>query len=677
MCGIFGVSVNERSGLTPRAFRTVVNSLFKLSESRGKEAAGIAICHGDAIEVYKEAASSTTLLGRAAYQELMARSVLKAGPSPSGPPVGALTVVGHSRLVTNGSMDFHDNNQPVIGHGLIAVHNGIIVNDTQLWQQHPALKRHYQVDTEIILALMRQFLDQTGSPVEALRKTFQFIQGTASVAVIVPDWDVLVLATNNGSLYACSNERSHVFASELYMLQRLARCRPARTLVDKSQVRQVPPGWGCLVDLAQSHATAFSLAGSDPLRRPTRPAGWKRSIVDVTPPQQQLALRTGAKSASRQGPPTTDYRRFEIDTRPILAVRRCTRCVLPATMPFIEFDAQGVCNYCRNHRPMRVLGPDALAAVVEPFRRRDGGPDCLVTFSGGRDSSFGVHYVKTVLKLNPVAYTYDWGMVTDLARRNIARICGRLGVEHILISADIRRKRSYIRQNVTAWLKRPDLGTVPLFMAGDKQYFYFANKLRQQMGIETVVLCINQFERTNFKTGFCGVWQPLGAESNYSLSLFNQLKLAAYYGRQYLFNPSYLNNSLLDSAGAFFSFYAIPHNYLNLFKYIMWDEDEINTTLIGEYDWEVATDTRSTWRIGDGTASFYNYIYYCVAGLTENDTFRSNQIREGKLSREQAMDTIHVENQPRFDSIQRYCQTIGIDMAAALTRIQAMPKLYV
>ena len=72
--------------------------------------------------------------------------------------------------------------------------------------------------------------------------------------------------------------------------------------------------------------------------------------------------------------------------------------------------------------------------------------------------------------MNPVAYTYDWGMVTDLARRNQARLCSQLGVEHIWVSADIKQKRRNVRKNVEAWLKRPELGMVPLFMAGDKQF---------------------------------------------------------------------------------------------------------------------------------------------------------------------------------------------------------------
>ena len=31
-------------------------------------------------------------------------------------------------------------------------------------------------------------------------------------------------------------------------------------------------------------------------------------------------------------------------------LKRCTKCILPETMPFIEFDEKGVCNYCNNYK---------------------------------------------------------------------------------------------------------------------------------------------------------------------------------------------------------------------------------------------------------------------------------------------------------------------------------------
>ena len=56
---------------------------------------------------------------------------------------------------------------------------------------------------------------------------------------------------------------------------------------------------------------------------------------------------------------------------------------------------------------------------------------------------FSLHLVVTELDMCPVAYTYDWGMVTDLGRRNISRMCAKLGVENIIIAADIEQKRKY------------------------------------------------------------------------------------------------------------------------------------------------------------------------------------------------------------------------------------------
>jgi hypothetical protein len=98
--------------------------------------------------------------------------------------------------------------------------------------------------------------------------------------------------------------------------------------------------------------------------------------------------------------------------------------------------------------------------------------------------------------------------------------------------------------------------------------------------------------------------------------------------------------------------------------------------LIGKYNWETSKDTSSTWRIGDGTSAFYNYIYYTIAGFTENDTFRSNQIREGMISREKALSLVNEENKPRFESIIWYCNTIDINFNKTINKINKIKKLY-
>jgi hypothetical protein len=149
-----------------------------------------------------------------------------------------------------------------------------------------------------------------------------------------------------------------------------------------------------------------------------------------------------------------------------------------------------------------------------------------------------------------------------------------------------------------------------------------------------------------------------------------------FYGKEYLLNPAYLNSSLLDTLDAFKSYYFIPHHYLNIFQYIRWDENIIEKTLFHEYDWEMSPDTTTTWRIGDGTAAFYNYIYYTLAGFSEFDTFRSNQIREGMISREEALHSVNLENRPRYESIKWYLNTIHLPFEPVIRRINELPKLY-
>ena len=110
--------------------------------------------------------------------------------------------------------------------------------------------------------------------------------------------------------------------------------------------------------------------------------------------------------------------------------------------------------------------------------------------------------------------------------------------------------------------------------------------------------------------------------------------------------------------------------------YLPWDEQEVESCLIGEYGWEVSKSTNTTWRIGDGTAAFYNYIYYTVAGFTEFDTFRSNQIRNGAMSREEAMRKVSIENRPDFQSLLWYFDTVNVDFRLIVSAINGIQKLY-
>ena len=660
MCGIFGLIVPPGTLVSYPVFEDICKQLFILSETRGRESAGLAATSASekGIRIFRKPSAPSELIRMSGFKNIVQDCYGPMGnnsvPNPSAPAC----LIGHARLVTDGAQTTDTNNQPVIYNDLALVHNGIVVNDEVLWGEYDDLERHCEVDSEVIVALIDK-LTQEGMPMDqAIREAFGMIKGAASIALMREKSSALALATNTGSLFLCKAQAVPLcfFVSELYIAQKIASNRRFRRVFGTCEIEQLKAGQGCLVDMEQC------ISGYFDLKQP--------EYIDLS--GNLSVSQIGRSSTEKKSDQLLKIKKLSIDIPPL---KRCTRCILPETIPFIEFDEQGVCNFCRNYTKKPVLGREELEKVVAPYRSKNGEPDCIVGLSGGRDSTYTLHYLKVELGMNPIAYTYDWGMVTDLARRNQSRICGRLGVEHILVSADIEKKRRYIQKNIKAWLQKPDLGLIPLFMAGDKQYFAYAHKVRKQTGIPLVMWCSNpRLENCMFKSGFAGI--NIGGRRVWDISLLEKIKIASYYGTAFLRNPAFLNESLKDTLVSFYWSWLVPHDFVFFFDYIPWDEKIIMDTLRREYEWEVDGGTTSTWRIGDGTAAFYNYIYYKVAGFTEHDTFRSNQVREGMLTRDEALSLVHEDNKPRYDSLAWYAETNNFDLDSALRVIDAIPPLY-
>lgn len=672
MCGIFGIITNNNH-TTYDYLTSSINHLFKLSQIRGKESAGIAIYNfnNKEINVFKQAIKPTLMIKSNNYKKfydsttkkLFANNTLKT----------PLALIGHCRMITNGGNEIY-NCQPVYKNGVVCAHNGIIVNDKEIWNENLNLDRRYNVDTEIITELINKYYNDFNCLGKSIQQVYKELDGEASIAMLFSDSSKMILSSNTGSLYLLLDKHKNtvVFASEMYLLNKYLY--KFNRYFEEYEIFQVKPYTAYIIDIINMKIDLLNLKDEIYSCYSKELLNEKLEIKDDS---IDLSKRNISNKKSNGNNDNYYKGLLEYNINDIRKMKRCKKCLLPETFPFIKFDDDGVCNYCKSYDKDNYQGKEELQKSVEQYKNKDGEIPCLLAFSGGRDSCYGLYYVKNILKMKPIAYTYDWGMVTDLARRNQAKMCGKLGVEHIVVSADIAKKRENVRKNVNAWLKRPQLGTIPLFMAGDKQYFYYANKLSKYNKLKLVVLCDNPLEITNFKYGFCGVKPKLSQKGqSFSLPKTSKVKMILYYLKEFILNPAYINSSVFDTIGGFISYYLIPHNYLNLFKYIQWDEKTVETVLLDEFEWEIANDTKSTWRIGDGTAAFYNYIYFTVAGFTENDTFRSNQIREGKISREEALKLAEQDNKPRYESIKWYLDMIGLNFEDTIKIINHMPKLY-
>ena len=663
MCGIFGLILKSNSGIPEAALGPILKHLALSSESRGKDSSGLAFLRSDSMDLVKGDIRIGRLIRSEKFNQLFSKA--KNLYSNSGKD---FSILGHARLVTNGSQLQAENNQPVQLDNDILVHNGIIVNVDQLWQNKPQYQRHYKIDSEIILKkLQEEFLKERRTPQDVLGN----LEGTYSIISFFASQNRLLLATNNGSLYYLHQPNGFlVVASEAYYLNTLVQKSFGKSLVN-TPIKKLKPGESVYLDLE-----TLDFAPFEAKRNPNQ--NFKTFFHPIQNPKTSREVVLEPEIQFNRNKEKRLFDLLEFNSERIRGIKRCSTCILPETFPFIHFDGKGVCNYCHGYIPKSKDGKlGELKKFTSAYRSSNGKQDCIVPLSGGRDSTFALHFVKKELGLNPIAFTYDWGMVTDLARRNIARVCGKLGVENIVVAADIHWKRQNINKNIEAWLKNPVLGMIPLFMAGDKYFFYYTDKLKKQTGINLNIWGVNHLENTDFKVGFAGLAPQFEKEHIYSLSRLNQLKLIGYVGKEFLSNPKYLNQSLIDTMGSFAVRYLAPKkDYYQLFDYYPWNENEINNLIQNEYDWEKANDTDSTWRIGDGTAGFYNYIYYTIAGFSEVDTFRSNQIREGMISREEALKKAMEENKPRYETIRWYLEIIGIDFEKTIQTINAIQKLY-
>jgi len=147
MCGIAGYSLDPDS----RVDRTLAaQALLAGIAERGADAVGYAQSAGSGVTIHKQQTGATALLDAI---EL---------------PADASTVLVHVRDFTKGHPTIPGNNHPIRHGGVVGIHNGIIVNDDEIFSAHELDRAEPEmtVDSEAIFALMHL----TGSDHAALEE---------------------------------------------------------------------------------------------------------------------------------------------------------------------------------------------------------------------------------------------------------------------------------------------------------------------------------------------------------------------------------------------------------------------------------------------------------------------------------------------------------------------------
>ena len=222
MCGIFGIAVRPATTLPTPFLRKLRDRLFVLSESRAMESAGLHLylpgsCRSRAL---KGAQPVSELLKTGAFRQTLQAGLDLIYTAGDKAPTEPLIAIACSHLVSNGSAELAQNNQPVRWGPVTMVHNGIVVNVDHPCRQNPLLQRNAEVDTEVMAALLADAMASDLDPVAASSRVFAAMRGAASAAWVDGEAATLALATNTGDLHYAMlpGDARLVFAPEKFIL---------------------------------------------------------------------------------------------------------------------------------------------------------------------------------------------------------------------------------------------------------------------------------------------------------------------------------------------------------------------------------------------------------------------------------------------------------------------------
>jgi len=338
-------------------------------------------------------------------------------------------------------------------------------------------------------------------------------------------------------------------------------------------------------------------------------------------------------------------------------MRRCTECILPETFRGIELDEDGRCNFCHSFEKLDYTGGEA--ALDEHLARHRGNPgkyDVIVGISGGRDSAYALYYAVRAAGLRVLACTVDNGMAPPQAKLNIANMVEALGVDHIVVKDDLRR---ILTGNLRAWARQPSLEKLQLTCSlCNLGVLCGIQKQAAKHGIHLILSGNGGLELRVNRTIYAEI-NPGGEGRTFVKALTA--------------NPLYLTNPLNLIRRVELTFPRKPFEampgllrddilFLPLFNFIEHDEARIHSAIERELGWKMPPKIRSPWRFDCEYNQLKNHLLYRTYGFSAKDDLLSLMVRQGVLSRPEALRRSAEENVIPEELLLEFCNRIGIGL---------------
>jgi PP-loop superfamily ATP-utilizing enzyme len=341
-------------------------------------------------------------------------------------------------------------------------------------------------------------------------------------------------------------------------------------------------------------------------------------------------------------------------------IKTCTRCILTSQIPNISFNTDGVCNFCTDYeKEKQYLDRDYVALekkMISTLKVSKKHPyDCMVLYSGGKDSTYMLYRLANHYKLRVLAFTFDNHFIPPETYANIDRVLKKINVDHIVYKPSWNLNKTIFNasfQNSSLQDRSKELA----FMIGHACWPCFTQialhsfKLAAEKGIPNVVVGTTpgqlRQKKYDLKSKFDGL---ADAHKNMIAPMINLLKIL---GKKDAI-------SALD-ASLWIKLKIARMNLVPFFEYNKYNEHEVYETIERELDWRKtkSTDSCST---NCQLNSLGIAIHQKKYNLHPYVIPLARDVREGLMTREEALTAVSGKvNEKLVDHI---AESFGLDMS--------------
>ena len=150
---------------------------------------------------------------------------------------------------------------------------------------------------------------------------------------------------------------------------------------------------------------------------------------------------------------------------------------MPSSRPRIYFDTNQVCNACSYKEKRKKINYKSrekeLIKILNKYRSKNGEHDCVVPWSGGKDSSYIAYQLKFKYNMNPLLVTFSPLIPSKVGEDNRNALIKK-GFDHILFTADTKisshlSKRFFIERGNPKIAWDAGINAIPIKVAIEKK----------------------------------------------------------------------------------------------------------------------------------------------------------------------------------------------------------------